>query len=74
MNLSEAFGATIRRLREEKGISQETLAEASDLDRTFISMLERGVKQPTLRTLWAIAEALEVAPHAIIKKVEESGK
>ena len=46
MEISKAFGAILRRNREEKGMSQEQLALDCGLDRTFISLLERGLRQP----------------------------
>lgn len=52
-------------------MSQEALADASGLDRTFISMLERGVKQPSLGSMWALADALEIAPQELVAKVQE---
>lgn len=52
-------------------MSQEALAESSDLDRTFISMLERGVRQPSLNTIWSLSKALGTTPSEFIKAVEE---
>jgi transcriptional regulator with XRE-family HTH domain len=64
------FGKVLRKLREGKKLSQEKLAEYCDLDRTYISLLERGLRQPTITTLFKIAEALEMKPSEIIKQVE----
>ena len=52
-------GFTIRKYREEKGISQEKLAELSELHRTYIGQVERGEKNLTLRSLERIAKALK---------------
>ena len=60
--IQQVFGIVLRSLRERKGWSQEELAFECELDRTFISMLERGVRQPTLTSIFVIAEALEVKP------------
>ena len=46
---SKLFGHALRELREAREYSQEDLANESDLDRTYISMLERGIKNPTLQ-------------------------
>lgn len=54
------FGKTLRRLRDERGLTQEDLADLLRKDRAYISQLERGVKNVTLRTMVLIAEALEV--------------
>ena len=53
-----AFGATIRRLRLKKGLSQRALAERSDLDVTYISGIERGVRNPSLKSLETLAKGL----------------
>jgi len=52
-------------------MSQEKLALEANLDRTFISLLERGLRQPSLKTLFAIANVLKVRPHEIVRAVEE---
>ena len=53
-------GFSIRKIREEMGISQEKLAELSELHRTYIGQVERGEKNLTLRSLERIAKALKV--------------
>lgn len=55
------FGLRVRSLRIVKGISQEKLAELSNLDRTYISSLERGNRNVGLKNVAAIADALEVS-------------
>ncbi|PBQ33899.1 transcriptional regulator [Sphingobacteriaceae bacterium] len=67
----EVFGDILRELRTEKGFSQEHLAELSGLDRTYVSLLERGLRQPTLSTLFSLANALEVAPSKIVQLIEK---
>jgi transcriptional regulator with XRE-family HTH domain len=66
--LSVAFGKVLREYRERAGLSQESLADAAELDRTFIGMLERGQRQPTLESLFRIAAALKVAPQTLIAR------
>jgi transcriptional regulator with XRE-family HTH domain len=53
-------GKRIRNLREGKGISQEVLAEKSSLHRTYIGGVERGLRNPSLRSLQRIAKGLGV--------------
>lgn len=64
-----AFGIVLRKLREERAISQEKLALESGLDRTFISMLERGKRQPSLTTILILAEVLNIDPGSLIELV-----
>jgi len=67
----EVFGKVLRELRTTKGISQEKLAEYCDLDRTYISLLERGLRQPTITTLFKIAKALEIKASELVKVIEK---
>lgn len=55
-----AFGAAIRTRREVLTLSQEELCARSGLDRTYVSGVERGVRNPTLKTMLKIAGALKV--------------
>lgn len=71
MSISKIFGVVLHDLRVEKGLSQEHLAELCSLDRTFISMLERGLRQPTLSSLFTLSEGLGVSPSELVKKVED---
>ncbi len=67
----ELFGKVLRELREANHISQERLAEYCELDRTYISLLERGLRQPTLTTIFKLAKALNISPEQLIKKVQD---
>jgi len=58
--------------RLEQGLSQEDLALEAGLDRTFISMLERGLRQLTLSSLFAIATALRIPASRILRLTEKS--
>lgn len=53
-----AFGAVIRKLRRDSGLSQEEFGEVAGLHRTYVSMMERGIKTPTVVTLVDLAGAL----------------
>lgn len=70
--LAVAFGQVLRDRRLAAGLSQEKLALEAGVDRTFVSLLERGGRQPTLSTLWRLAEALSVAPIDLIAGVEKA--
>lgn len=64
------FGGVIKKHRQRLGISQEELAHRADVDRTFVSRLERGVRQPTITTLIQLAKALEVTAAELVGEVE----
>jgi len=70
MTLEAAFGNVIRQLRVEKGFSQEKLSFDSGLDRSYISQLECGLRQPSLVTIFQLAKALQTSPALIIQTVE----
>jgi len=70
--LADEFGAVLRELRLKQGLSQEKLALECGLDRTFISMLERGVRQPTLASIVALSKALGMRPSALIQRFEKA--
>lgn len=70
MTLEVAFGQVIKQLRTERGFSQEKISFESGLDRSFISQLECGVKQPSLVTIFQLARALQISPARIIESVE----
>jgi transcriptional regulator with XRE-family HTH domain len=55
-----AFGRRLRVLRESQGLSQERLAHDAGMDRTYVSGIERGVRNPSLRNIAKLAEALGV--------------
>jgi transcriptional regulator with XRE-family HTH domain len=66
--IPQAFGDVLRDCRTKAGISQENLAFNADLDRTYISLLERGLRQPTLETLFRLANVLEIAPATMVAR------
>ena len=71
LTIEEAFGEVIRELRKEHQISQEKLAEVSNLDRSFISVLECGHKQPSLITIFQLAKAFNLSASKILSFVEK---
>jgi transcriptional regulator with XRE-family HTH domain len=68
--ISRAFGRVLREQRRVCRVSQETLALEAEVDRSFVSQIERGVRQPTLATLWKLAAALNVPPSRLVEKAE----
>ncbi|RGO22539.1 XRE family transcriptional regulator [Bacillus cereus] len=70
MNIAEAFGKVIKKHRKLNDLSQEQLAFQCDLDRTYIGLLERAKRQPSLTTIFKIANQLHIRPHELLKEVE----
>jgi transcriptional regulator with XRE-family HTH domain len=68
--LQEAFGQAVRKLREARGVSQEDFADACNLDRTSISKIERGISNPTIKTVWLLAKALGKRPSEVFAETE----
>lgn len=66
-----AIGKVIRRLRKEKRLSQEVLSGLAGIARSHLAMIEADTKQPNFETIWAIANALEIKPHKLVKLIEE---
>jgi transcriptional regulator with XRE-family HTH domain len=69
--IEKAFGLALKELRLEKGLSQEALATSSGLHRTYISLLERGIKSPSLTTLDRLSQALGVSLGQFINSIEK---
>ena len=72
--VGRAFGLVLRRRRDGLALSQERLAEACSLDRTYVSMLERGVYQPSLAVFLRVADALGVAAPQLMAEVGDELK
>lgn len=64
------IGAVLQEFRTAKGMSQELLSGLAGLDRTHYSKIERGLRSPTIDTLFKIAHALDVPPHEMIAALE----
>lgn len=65
-----ALGQNVRKTREAKGLTQEKLAEFSGLDPTYISGIERGLRNPGIRNVARIAKALGLTTSELCKGVE----
>jgi transcriptional regulator with XRE-family HTH domain len=69
MDIRRNLGLNVRRIREERDISQEELAHQADIHRTYISGVERGIRNPSVLVVGRIAAALKVEPSELIVKV-----
>lgn len=70
MELTDAIAITLKKYRKINKLSQEALALSCGLDRTYIGLLERAQRQPTLATIFKISKVLEMPPHKFVEEVE----
>lgn len=68
--LLQSFGGLISKRRKRLSISQEELASRADLDRTYISGLERGVRNPSLTAIVKVATGLGITTEKLVKGLE----
>ena len=61
MDMRELVGRNVRRLRQEKGLTQEQLADLSGFSQQYISGLEQGRRNPTIVTIYELATVLGVS-------------
>lgn len=66
------IGNTIRKLRKEKGISQDVLSGLACIARTHLTMIENGTKQANFETLCKIASALDMKPSELVAEIEKN--
>ncbi|EKZ6366752.1 MULTISPECIES: helix-turn-helix domain-containing protein [Klebsiella] len=59
-SIQAQFGAHLKKLRLQSGLSQEAFADKCGLDRTYVSGIERGVRNPTLEVINVLAQGLEI--------------
>lgn len=67
MDLRRLIGQNVRMCRSRLGISQEELAFRADLHRTYVSGVERGVRNPTVMIVGRLAKALDVEPPSLLQ-------
>lgn len=70
--LQKRFGVVIRQRREAVGLSQEALADAAGLHRTYISLLERGQRNPSLEVIAALAVGLETTMASLVGELDRA--
>jgi transcriptional regulator with XRE-family HTH domain len=69
---TRAFGARMRKLRDEQGISQDELSRVTDVHPTAIGRMERGAREPRLTTILRIARGLEVSPGDLLDDLDRT--
>ena len=70
LDIPVAFGTVLRRLRKEAELTQETLGFEAELERTYISMLELGQRQPTLTTLYKLSIPLKTSASDMVEMLD----
>ena len=68
MDVRERVGLNLQRLRREKGLSQEELADRANIHQTYLSGVERGKRNPTITVLQRIAEALGAGIEDVVQR------
>ncbi len=69
-----SFGKRVAELRREKGLTQEALADAANLHRTYIGFIEQGKRDPTIGNISQIAKALGVSLKELFEVFTHSNK
>jgi transcriptional regulator with XRE-family HTH domain len=67
-----AFGDAFRKLRKKKRVSQETVSDKADCDRTTVSLIERGLVSAKLETIVKMCKAITVLPSEVMRAMEKS--
>jgi transcriptional regulator with XRE-family HTH domain len=60
------FGSKVRELRKERGMSQEALADAANVNRSYLSEIEQGIVSPTIVVVLRLAKAFDVPAAALV--------
>lgn len=66
------IGKELRKARIDAGLTQEVLADLAGIHRTYVSMLERDIKSPTLIVFFRICKALGISPSKLIGRIEKN--
>ena len=74
MDLREVFAANLRRLRNAKELSQDDLAYEAEISRSYLSQLEKGSFQASLKIIGKLAEAMRVEPTEFLKPLGRKNK
>lgn len=69
-----ALGQNIKKLREKRGLTQEALSERADIHVSYIGQIERGLRYPSLKILFRVADVLEVKISELFRGVNANGK
>jgi len=70
VDIGLAFGKILRQKRKAAGLTQEQLAHDADVQRNYVSLIERGVHHPTIAVVFKLAQALHCMPSELISDLE----
>nr|WP_256595789.1 helix-turn-helix transcriptional regulator [Pseudomonas sp. RW407] len=70
-DVAAAFGKALRQKRKEAGLTQEELALQADVQRNYVSLIERGINQPTITVIFKLAKPLRCSPAEIVTSAEK---
>ena len=68
---SVLVGRVIQSVRERRKLSQEVVSGLAGIGRTHLSAIERGIRKPTLETFFKLADAMNISPSELMKKIEQ---
>ncbi|MDN8035514.1 helix-turn-helix domain-containing protein [Burkholderia vietnamiensis] len=71
MGPEEALGEVLRAVRRRRGLSQEALAHAAEIERNYVSLIELGKHSPSVRILFKLCVVLELCPSEFFALVEQ---
>ena len=71
---SKNIGAVIKRLRKERGQSQEVCSGLAGIARSHLAMIENSSKIPNFETIWKLSAAFDIEPHELVKLIEQEHK
>ena len=71
MDVVQLLGVNVRHHRKLKGMTQDQLAAAAEMERSYVSDLERGTRNPSVVALGRLANALGIQPHQLLMTVED---
>jgi transcriptional regulator with XRE-family HTH domain len=73
-DLKKVFAKVLKEIRLEQGLSQQALADYCDMERVYISKLERGMSMPSIETVFKIAEVFKISPDEFVGRINRQVK
>ena len=73
MDIKKVFGRNLKVIRQERGLTQETLEALTGFDRSYLGGIERGVRNPSLNAIGVLADSLNVSPESFFEGYVKAG-